>query len=83
MYFCNLCETPGNRHKDTPTTTFDPGRTWRGGSAVSRARRCGQAKRETLGDTHASTLISINNLGALLKAQGDLAGAEILMISDS
>ena len=36
------------------------------------------AKRETLGDRHIDTLRSINNLGMLLKAQGDLAGAEVL-----
>ena len=30
------------------------------------------ARRETLGDRHPDTLISINNLGLLLKAQGRL-----------
>ena len=34
--------------------------------------------RETLGDRHPCTLISINNLGSLLQAKGDLAAAEAL-----
>merc|ERR1719424_468310 len=34
--------------------------------------------RETLGDRHPNTLTSINNLGFLLKNQGDLDGAEAL-----
>ena len=34
--------------------------------------------RETLGDRHPSTLISVHNLGHLLKAKGDLAAAEPL-----
>jgi len=33
-------------------------------------------RRRTLGDTHRSTLISINNLGMLLKAQGKLTETE-------
>eukprot|EP01046_Picozoa_sp_COSAG06_P044742 COSAG06_NODE_6079_length_3121_cov_22.584712_3_plen_253_part_01 len=36
------------------------------------------AHRRTLGDEHPRTLDSINNLGALRKAKGDLAGAEAL-----
>ena len=36
------------------------------------------AKRRTLGDEHPETLISINNLGSLREAKGDLAGAEPL-----
>ena len=50
------------------------------------AHRCATAYREalagrraTLGDTHADTRESISNLGMLLKAQGDLAGAAPLL----
>ena len=35
-------------------------------------------RRETLGDRHPNTLNSVNNLGLLLKAKGDLATAEPL-----
>ena len=35
-------------------------------------------ERETLGNRHPNTLNSINNLGMLLKAKGDLAAAEPL-----
>ena len=35
-------------------------------------------QRETLGSRHPNTLFSINNLGLLLKAKGDLAAAEPL-----
>ena len=38
-----------------------------------------QAKRETLGECHPSTLASMNNLGVLLQAQGDLGGAAPLI----
>ena len=37
-----------------------------------------KVRRETLGSRHPSTLNSINNLGALFKAKGDLATAELL-----
>jgi len=37
-----------------------------------------QASREVLGDRHPDTLTSVNDLAMLLKAQGDLAGAEPL-----
>ena len=37
-----------------------------------------EGRRETLGNRHPSTLISINDLGVLLKAKGDLAAAEPL-----
>ena len=37
------------------------------------------ARREALGDTHPSTLVSINNLGDLLQARGALDEAEPLM----
>jgi Flp pilus assembly protein TadD len=36
-------------------------------------------QRETLGDWHPSTLTSINNMGQLLHAKGDLAAAEPLL----
>ena len=36
-------------------------------------------RRETLGGRHPDTLISINNLGALLSAKGVLAAAESLL----
>jgi len=36
-------------------------------------------RRETLGNRHPSTLDSINNLGLLLEAKGDLAAAEQLL----
>ena len=36
-------------------------------------------RRETLGNRHPKTLISINNLGTLLYAKGDLAAAEPLL----
>ena len=36
------------------------------------------AWRRTLGDEHPHTLTSINNLGGLREAKGDLAGAEAL-----
>ena len=35
--------------------------------------------RETLGNRHPNTLISISNLGKLLRAKGDLAAAEPLL----
>jgi hypothetical protein len=35
-------------------------------------------RRETLGNRHPDTLNSINNLGTLLRAKGDLAAAEPL-----
>ena len=35
-----------------------------------------ERQRETLGSRHPNTLTSINNLGLLLKAKGDLAAAE-------
>jgi hypothetical protein len=35
-------------------------------------------RRETLGNRHPDTLASINNLGTLLMAKGDLAAAEPL-----
>ena len=38
-----------------------------------------QAWRETLGNQHSDTLSSIGNLGMLMKAQGDLAGAAPLL----
>jgi len=38
-----------------------------------------RARRETLGDRHPDTLVSINNLGSLLKAQGKLDEAEPLL----
>ena len=38
-----------------------------------------ESLRETLGSQHPSTLISINNLGMLLKEKGDLAAAEPLV----
>ena len=38
-----------------------------------------EVERETLGNRHPSTLISINNLGSLLQAKGDLAAAELLL----
>ena len=37
-----------------------------------------EVKRETLGNRHPDTLLSINNLGSLLQAKGDLAAAELL-----
>ena len=37
-----------------------------------------EARRETLGNRHPDTLISINNLGQLLQAKGDLTAAELL-----
>ena len=37
-----------------------------------------EARRETLGDRHPDTLISINSLGVLLKEKGELAAAEPL-----
>ena len=37
-----------------------------------------EVERETLGDRHPHTLISINNLGGLLQSKGDLAAAEPL-----
>ena len=46
--------------------------------AEQEALQYDQARRETLGDRHMNTLSSINNLGALLHAQGDLSGAEVL-----
>ena len=36
---------------------------------------CRRARRETLGDKHPSTLLSLNNLGMLLRAQGKLEEA--------
>ena len=36
---------------------------------------------EKLGDRHMDTLNSINNLGVLLKARGDLAGVSLLTSS--
>ena len=41
-------------------------------------REAMEVSRETLGDRHPDTLISINNLGAVLYAKGDLAAAESL-----
>jgi tetratricopeptide (TPR) repeat protein len=38
-----------------------------------------RVSRERLGSLHPDTLISINNLGALLQEQGDLAGAALLL----
>ena len=38
-----------------------------------------EGRRETLGDRHSETLISIHSLGALLHDKGDLAAAESLL----
>ena len=38
-----------------------------------------EARRETLGDRHPSTLHSINSLGELLQDKGDLAATEPLL----
>ena len=38
-----------------------------------------EAQRETLGNRHPNTLISISNLGILLQEKGDLAAAEPLL----
>ena len=43
--------------------------------AAPLCREALQIRRETLGDRHPSTLISMNNLGGLLQAQGDYEGA--------
>ena len=37
-----------------------------------------EVQRETLGNRHPSTLISISNLGLILHDMGDLSGAELL-----
>ena len=47
-------------------------------AAAELYREALEARRETLGGRHPSTLWSMNNLGALLKAKGDLAAAELL-----
>ena len=43
--------------------------------ADSLYRECLQARRETLGNTHPTTLISISNLGTLLSERGDFKAA--------
>ncbi|EOD12957.1 hypothetical protein EMIHUDRAFT_452118 [Emiliania huxleyi CCMP1516] len=50
---------------------------WEVGEALLREAL--EASRETLGDNHPDTLTSINNLGMLLEAKGDLDGAEALL----
>ena len=50
------------------------------GEAEPLFRKAMEDSRRTLGDTHPSTLISINNLGLLLKAQGKLDEAEPLFV---
>ena len=47
--------------------------------AEALMREALQAFRETLGDRHPSTLVSIGNLGSLLQDKGDLAAAESLL----
>ena len=48
------------------------------GPYVLLCREALEVQRETLGDRHPRTLFSINNLGRLLYAKGDLAAAEPL-----
>ncbi|MCZ6601900.1 MAG: tetratricopeptide repeat protein, partial [Planctomycetota bacterium] len=42
-------------------------------------RRVLEARRRTLGETHPDTLVSMNNLGRLLRITGDLAEADRLL----
>ena len=49
-----------------------------GGAAEPLSREAVDVKRETLGNRHPSTITSINNLGGLLMAKGDLDAAELL-----
>ena len=50
-----------------------------GPAMMAASREALKARRETLGDRHKSTLTSIANLGSLLEARGNLAGAEELL----
>ena len=47
-------------------------------AAESLYREALEVQRETLGDRHPDTLISMDNLGVLLQDTGDLAAADLL-----
>ncbi|EOD11930.1 hypothetical protein EMIHUDRAFT_464982 [Emiliania huxleyi CCMP1516] len=69
-------ETLGDRHPKTLTSinrrSIPRSTTSAGCCTLGALEGC----RETLGDKHPDTLLSISNLGQLLKAKGDLDGAE-------
>ena len=48
-------------------------------SAIDQLRRTLEGREQQLGSNHPDTLISVNNLVALLQARGKLAEAELLL----